>query len=53
VDLRAAFDSVDRGIFGRRLEVKGVSESLRCRIREVYEETKNVVKVGNKMGKKF
>jgi len=44
VDLRTAFDSVDRGILERSLEERGVSEGLRERIREVYEETRSVVK---------
>jgi len=52
VDLKTAFDSVDRGILEKSLEKRGVSEGLRRRIREIYEETRNVVKVGNKMGKK-
>jgi len=53
VDLKTTFDSVDRGILERSLEEKEVSEGLRRRIREVYEETRNVVKVGSKMGKRF
>ena len=53
VDLRTAFDSVDRGILEKSLEERGVSEGLRRRIREIYEETRNVVKVGNKIGKRF
>jgi len=44
VDLKTAFDSVDREILKKSLEERGVSEGLR-RIREVYEETRNVVKV--------
>jgi len=53
VDLKAAFDSVDRGILEKSLGERGICEGLRRRIREIYGETKNVVKVGNKMGKKF
>lgn len=44
IDLRAAFDSMDRRIMGRRLEEEeGVSRNLRERILEIYEETKIVV----------
>jgi len=52
VDLKAAFDSVDRGVLGRSLEERGVSARLR-RIMEIYEETRNVVRIGRKVGKKF
>lgn len=44
VDLKAAFDSVDRGILARSLEERGVSERLRARIIEIYEETRSVVR---------
>jgi len=37
VDLKAAFDSVDRRILGRRLEEEKVSRKLRERIMEIYE----------------
>ena len=52
VDLRAAFDSVDRKILRRRLEEVGVGEKLRERIVEIYRETRNVVKVEGKYGKR-
>jgi len=44
---------MDRGILERSVEEKGVSVGLRRRIREVYEETRSVVKVESKMGKRF
>lgn len=53
VDLKAVFDSVDRGILGRRLREERVSYKLRKRIREIYEETKNVIRVGERCGKRF
>lgn len=46
VNLKAAFDSVDRKVLGKRLEEGGVSRKLRMRILEIYEETKSVVRVG-------
>lgn len=53
IDLRAAFDSVDRRIMRRRLEECEVSKNLRERIMETYEETKCVVKVNGNCGKSF
>jgi len=53
VDLRAAFDSVDRGVLGRSLEERGVSARLRRRIMEIYEETRSVVRIGGRVGKRF
>lgn len=38
VDLKAAFDSVDRGIWGKSLEKRKVSVKLRERIIEIYEK---------------
>lgn len=52
VDLRAAFDSVDRRIMGKRLK-EGVSRRLRERIMEIYEETRSVVKIDRSYGEKF
>lgn len=52
VNLRAAFDSVDRKIMGRKLEEDGISRNLRKRIMEIYKETKSV-KINGDYGKSF
>lgn len=44
---------MNRKILERSLEERGVSEGLRGRIGEVYEETRNVVRVGKEVGKRF
>jgi hypothetical protein len=53
VDLRAAFDSVDKRLLGRCLKEAGVSERLGKRIMEIYEKTRSVVRVGGKMRKEI
>lgn len=40
VDLKAAFDSVDKEVLGRRLEEGGISKRIRERIRKIYRETR-------------
>ena len=50
IDLRATFNSVDRGILGKRLEEEGISKIMRERI---YDETRNVMKVREEHGEKF
>lgn len=50
VDIKSAFDSVDRGVLWRALEERGVSEELLERLKEVHENTANRVRVGGKMG---
>lgn len=46
MDLKEAFDSVNRKIMGKKVEERGVSRRLRKRIMEIYEETKSMVKIG-------
>jgi len=53
VDLRAAFDSVDRGILLRALRERGVREGLVVRVAELLRETKSKVRVRGQMGKGF
>lgn len=53
IDLKAAFDKVDRGKLWKCLKDRGISEGLIDRIREVYKETKCVVKVGENTSKCF
>jgi len=53
VDLKAAFDTVDRRILGKRMEEEGVSKRLRERIEEIYKETGCRVRVGENYGRRF
>lgn len=53
VDLRAAFDSVDRGELIKAMRKRGVREGLTERIEELLRETKSGVRVGGGMGESF
>lgn len=53
VDLRAAFDSVDRGELIKAMRKRGVREGLTERIEELLRETKSKVRVGGGMGGEF
>ena len=53
IDLKAAFDSVDREVLWRAMEERGVSEDLRRRIEEIYTETRSRVRVGGEEGENF
>lgn len=52
IDLKAAFDSVDRGILIREIRKLGIKEDLK-RAEEVIRETKGRVKIGEKLGENF
>jgi len=53
VDLKAAFDSVDREVLGRVLRESGVREGLVERCEDLLRETKNRVRVGGEVGETF
>lgn len=53
LDIRTAFDSLNRGKLWEIMKKKGVSKILRERIREVYVETRNRVRVGTDYGESF
>lgn len=53
LDTRAAFDSLNRGKLWEIMKKRGVSKILRERIREVYVETRNRVRVGTDYGESF
>lgn len=53
VELKAAFDSVDRKVLWETMEQRGVSEVIRRRVRELYRETRSKVRVGSEEGKSF
>lgn len=53
VDLKAVFDTVDRGNLKKRLEEERVNRRLRRRILKIYEKTKSVVRIKGRYGKRF
>jgi len=53
VDLKAAFDSVDRKILVHTMRTRGVREGLVTRVEEILRETKSRVRIGGEMGEKF
>lgn len=53
VDLKAAFDSVDRGELIRVMRERGVSEGLVERVEEILKETKSKIRVGGQLGGEF
>ena len=52
-DLSAAFDKVNRNELGRVMERNGISQNLRTRIKEIYKETRNVIRVNGKTSQSF
>lgn len=46
VDLRAAFDSVDRGILGKAMRMREIRRGLIRRIEEVMKKTRCRINVG-------
>jgi len=53
VDLKAAFESVDREVLIEALRERGVSEGLVERIEEMLRETKGRVRIGKELGESF
>lgn len=53
VDLKAAFDNVDRQELNERMKAIGTEDHLRRRIIEIYRETKNTVKIGERRTETF
>jgi len=45
IDLKAAFDQVDGKILWRAMEQKNIRRGLIERVKEIYEQTKNAVRV--------
>lgn len=48
VDLKAAFDSVDKGILIKVMRERGIREELIDRVREIVEKTRSRVGVEGK-----
>jgi len=53
VDLKAAFDSVDREVLICTMRQRGIREGLIERVEEVMRETRSRVKIGDKTGEGF
>lgn len=54
VDLKVALDSVERGVLGKSLEERrGGGGGLIEKIMEIYEKTRNVVKIRERDGRIF
>jgi len=53
VDLRAAFDSVDREVLGKAMRERGVREGLVKRCEDMLRETRNRVRVGEGLSEVF
>ena len=52
-DLKAAFDEVDRDEIDKVMKKKGVRQSLRLRIAEIFRETKSSARVLDQVGQSF
>jgi len=53
VDLKAAFDSVDRRVLVEAMRKSGIREGLVERVKEILKETKSRVRVGEEVGESF
>lgn len=53
VDLKSAFEKVDRELLKGRMEEIGISEDLRRRIMNIYKETKSAVRIGKEESEEF
>lgn len=53
VDLKEAFDSVDKGILIRTMREKGIKEGLVKRVEVMLRDTKSRVRVGDEIGEEF
>lgn len=53
VDLKAAFDTVDRGVLIEDMRKRGLRKGLVERVEELLRETKNRIRVSGEIGEKF
>lgn len=53
VDLKAAFDSVDRGVLVREMKARGIREGFIRSVGEVMRETKNRMRIGENLDDSF
>lgn len=53
IDLKAAFDSVDKGMLIKVMKERGISEGLIDRVEAVLRETRSKIKTGGQSGGVF
>lgn len=53
VDLKAAFDSVDREILMRMMKGRGITDGITKRVVKLLRETRSRVRVGREVGGTF
>lgn len=53
MDLKSAFDKVDRKILWEEMERRGIRKGIVERIKKIYESTKNVVRVNGRVSERF
>ncbi|XP_029054544.1 uncharacterized protein LOC114881833 [Osmia bicornis bicornis] len=53
VDLKAAFDMVDRGRLWEAMEKSGIEKGLIARVKEIYRRSKCTIRVGEEVSEEF
>lgn len=56
IDLKAAFDKqplIERKVLWEMMRKRGIREELIDRVREIYEETRCIVRIGDEVSKEF
>lgn len=53
MDLKSAFDKVDRKTLWEEMERRGIRKGIVERIKKIYESTKNVVRVNGRVSERF
>ena len=53
VDLRAAFDMVDKSVLGRVMRERGIRKELIVRVEEALRETRSSVRTRGNIGESF
>ena len=53
MDLKGAFDKIDRKVLWEMMRRRGISDVLIERVKEIYEETRCVVRIGGEVSKEF
>lgn len=53
MDLKTAFDSVDKKVLFEVMREREMREGLRSRVEEIYGETRSKVRIGMSLGESF
>jgi len=53
IDLKLAFDKISRGDFWKSMKERGIRNDIMERIKELYEETENIIRIGDKYTRTF